>query len=76
MSCKDRKHTPIVSEAQRRFVGAVQTYQKTGKGSAKAAEAAKSWPSKGPSSPKAHLEEVKGKDLISRTRKRLRKVYG
>jgi hypothetical protein len=76
MPCSERKHTPIVSEAQRRFVGAVQTYQKTGKGSIKVAEAAKTWPSKGHSSPGAHLKEVKGKDLVSRTRKRLKKIYG
>jgi len=73
----ERAHTSIVSERQRRFVGAVQTYQKTGKGSAKVAEAAKHWPSRGHKSPKAHLEEVAGKNLpesavVKRAAKRLR----
>jgi len=59
----ERKHTPLTSKKQVRFAYAVERAQKTGKGSAKVKKAAKSWPSKGPSSPKAHIEEAKGKNL-------------
>lgn len=69
-----RKHTSIVSEKQRRFVYAVQNVQKGGKGSAKVREAAKHWPSKGPSSPAAHLAEVAHKDLPAR--RGLRRLAG
>jgi len=71
-ACKKsgRKHTPIVTEKQRRFVYAVQNVQKGGGGSAKVRKAAAHWPSKGPSSPGAHLEEVKHKKLPERAAKR------
>lgn len=65
-----RKHTPIISEKQRRFVYAVENVQKGGKGSAKVKKAAAHWPSKGPSSPGAHLKEVEGKKLPEQAAKR------
>lgn len=69
-----RKHTPIVSEKQRRFVYAVKNVQADGKGSAKVKKAAASWPSSGPSSPEAHLEEAKHKDLPAK--KALHRRFG
>lgn len=65
-----RKHTPITSEKQKRFAYAVQNVQKGGKGSAKVRKAAKSWPSKGPKSPGAHIKEVEGKKLPESAAKR------
>jgi len=56
--CKtDRKHTPIVSQAQRRLFGAVASGQKTKATTLTKAEA------------KRHLKEVKGKKLPKRKRK-------
>ena len=52
-----KKHTPIVSEAQRRLFGAVASGQKTKATSLSKAEA------------KRHLKEVKGKELPARAKK-------
>lgn len=57
-----KKHTPIVSEAQRRLFGAVAGGAKT---KAKGLTKKKA---------KQHLREVKGKTLVERTKKRLRLV--
>ena len=75
MAC-NRKHTPITSERQRRFVYAVQNVQRGGKGSAKVREAAAHWPSTGHSSPAAHLAEVAHKELPVKARHGLRRLAG
>lgn len=61
-SGKRRKHTEIKSEAQRRLFGAVAGGKKTKAKSLSKKEA------------KSHLEEVKGKTLVERTKKRLKIV--
>lgn len=62
-ACKKskRKHTPIVSEAQRRLFGAVLSGRST-----KATELTKG-------EAKRHLKEAKGKNLPERVRKKKRK---
>lgn len=64
---KHKKHTPIVSEAQRGFMGAEYARKKAGKkGKTKMSRTVL----------KKHLKEAKGKDLPERTKSRLNTVYG
>lgn len=77
-----RKHTPIVSERQERFVRSVQSVQQgiasaRARKSAKVQAAARSWPSKGVKSPAAHLTEIEHKNLPERAaRKGLHRLAG
>jgi len=64
-SCRKsgRKHTPIVSEAQRRFFYAAKEGKVYAPGLSKAEI-------------DRHLKEAKGKNLVARVHKKLKKVYG
>jgi hypothetical protein len=64
MPCSGRKHTPIVSEAQRGLFGAVAGGAKTKAGGLSEEEA------------KRHLKEAAGKKLVGRVKGKLKKIYG
>jgi len=67
MPCKDRKHTPIVSEKQRGFFGAELARKRAGKKTkTEMSEAELS----------RHLKESAGKKLEEKVGKKLRKIYG
>jgi len=57
-----KKHTPIVSEAQRRFFYAAKEGKVSAPGLSKAEI-------------NRHLREAKGKKLVARVGKKLRKIY-
>jgi len=63
---KHRKHTPIVSKAQRGFMGAELARKRAGKRTkTKMSEAELS----------RHLKESKGKKLVAKVQKRLDKTF-
>jgi len=67
MPCKHRKHTPIVSQAQQRFMGAELARKRAGKKTkTEMSEAELS----------RHLKESKGKKLVAKVKKKLDKIYG
>ena len=68
-SCRKsgRKHTPIVSEAQRGKMGAELRQRREGKKS--------TMPGMSEAELVRHLKEAKGKNLVARVHKKLKKVY-
>lgn len=67
-ACGHRKHTPITSEAQRGMMGAELRRRREGKEGRM----------KGMSTEelRGHLKEAKGKKLVGRVGKKLKKIYG
>lgn len=67
MPCAHKKHTPIVSEAQRGKMGAELARRRAGKKPQMEGMSGDEL--------RRHLKEAKGKDLVERVQSKLRKTF-